>query len=107
MATERADDAAIVTLTHHVPPPPPERPAQALKRTHTAGELRRTLSERGLPLHGTKSDLALRVAKHEAFVDPSDVHEHFTARDLRRRLRGNASTRPKKGELCAAYLAAL
>ena len=67
------DDACQVNLRAHAAPPPPERPVAELRRHCSVDDLRRRLSNQGMSLRGTKSDLALRVAKREAFVDASDV----------------------------------
>lgn len=96
------DDSARIRVTH-MPPPPPERPVDALKRSNTAPTLRARLGQMGLETRGTKSDLALRLAHHEAFVDSVDVGRCFTKPELERRLSASKNA-ASKSALCTAYL---
>ena len=102
VARASCDDALALVLRHSPPPAPSERPVAELKRSHSAAELRRRLSDHGLPTRGAKNDLAIRVARHEAFVDVDDVARAFPVAQLRRRMPALGAA--LKHELCAAYL---
>ena len=95
------EDPAVIHLSH-CPPPPPERPTEHLKRAFTSPILQKKLSDAGLQTTGTKSDLAIRLAHHESFVDISDVDRAFTAKELRSRLPGLAKSLSKR-QLCEKY----
>lgn len=71
-----------------IPPPPPEPPVNQLKRYNTAPELRKQLKNINLSQRGTKSDLSLRLVKHNSGVlNVSEVEQEFTVKELRERLK--------------------
>jgi hypothetical protein len=105
MSTIETHDAAVVHVRSRAPPPPPERPVAELRRTCSASELRQRLSQQGDAVRGTKSDLALRLAKRDAFVDAGDVAREFTIAQLRHRV--SNSGRMSKPELVQTYLSGL
>ena len=102
--TEASEDV-LLSLRQHKAPDPPARPVEELKQDHTVRGLRRKLSERQLPITGTKTDLALRVAKYESFVDLTDVFSQFSESELRKRIPDSAEK--SKDELCKEYLRTL
>jgi len=90
-----------------VPPPPPVHPVDQLKRHNTVSELKEELKKIKLPENGTKSDLALRLVKHNSgILNTSEVEQEFTIKDLKKRLSTldkQASKKIKKSQLAEMY----
>ena len=95
-----ADD--LVRVACAVPPPAPTPYVQTLRRAHTCDELRRRLSR----TDGSKSDLALRLAKKESGVlTAQEVGAQYTVVALRRRLKSlGAPTAGSKAALVSRLL---
>ena len=71
-------------------PPPPEPPVKQLMRHNTAPELKRELSNFNLSEKGTKSDMCLRLVKHNSgLLNVEEVMGEFTVFELKSRLQKN------------------
>ena len=90
-----------------IQPPLPEPRVDQLKRYNTAPELRRYLKDINLSQKGTKSDVSLRLVKHNSgILNVSEVEQEFTIKELTERLKkiGKYYKKKSKSKLAEVYI---
>ncbi len=96
---------ADINSSKMVPPPPPELPVTQLKQHNTVPELKEQLQKKNLSERGTKSDLALRLVKHNSgILNASEVEQEFTIKELKKRLSNKQYSKTlNKSQLAEMY----
>ena len=90
-----------------IPPPPPESPVDQMKNYNTAYELREQLKSINLSQKGTKSDLSLRLVKHNSgLLNIHEVEQEFTLKELTERIKKIGKYRKtfSKSKLAEVYI---